>query len=111
MSEIKTFHHGVKTSKACVALLVAVSVLAQTGRGTDYVRLKGDDGSGSSAFFSNRTSPVSFSIRIAEGAATLNAGPSARAAGAASRNRTRIRLTIRFMAPSIAERIGSVRSL
>ena len=56
MSEIKTFHHGVKTSKACVALLVAVSVLAQTGRGTDYVRLKGDDGSGSSAFFSSKWS-------------------------------------------------------
>ena len=56
MSEIKTFHHGVKTSKACVALLVAVSVLAQTGRGTDYVRLKGDDGSGSSAFFSSNWS-------------------------------------------------------
>lgn len=43
MSEIKTFHQGVRMSKACVVLLVAASALAQTGRATDYERLTSSD--------------------------------------------------------------------
>ena len=58
---------------------------------------------GSSAFFSYSTSPVSFSIRIADGAAMDNTGASAaeaRGQGSASRLRARIKLTVRFIAPS-----------
>ena len=58
---------------------------------------------GSSAFFSYSTSPVSFSIRIADGAAMFSTGASAAAAwaqGSADRHRARIKLTVRFIASS-----------
>ena len=60
---------------------------------------------GSSAFFSYSTSPVSFSIRITDGAAIDSAGFSAAAAwagqrGSASRLTASTKQTVRFIAPS-----------
>ena len=66
-----------------------------------FVTLAGKPGS--SAFFSNSTVPVSFSIRIAEGAAMVSAGVSAQAdrgRQAQSRDRVRTRQNNCFMAPS-----------
>ena len=66
-----------------------------------FVTLAGKPGS--SAFFSKSTVPVSFSIRMAEGAAMVSAGASARAGSgrqAQSRDRVRIKQKNCFMAPS-----------
>ena len=88
-----TVSSGVKTPLS-MASIMSSSVMI-------FVTLAGKPGS--SAFFSNSTVPVSFSIRIADGAAMVSAGASASAEadrGIISRDTVRARHRIFFMAPS-----------